>query len=221
MDALPPPPAICSEQLSKTAMAPIVRVESGGNPYAIGIVGGHLARQPRNREEAIATALELDRQGYNFSLGLGQVNLHNLAKYNLSYAQAFEPCPNLKAAAGIFNDCYDRAKDAYSNPYWPAVSCYYSGNFRRGFVPDFKGTSYVQRVAQAAESNASAPIAIIPDGVKPPASGASAGDASSKAPTPPAAPPVQAAVLFTDSPQPASPSSSTIVFPDQGGEAAK
>ena len=34
----------------------VVRVESSGNPYAIGVVGGRLQRQPKNLAEAVATA---------------------------------------------------------------------------------------------------------------------------------------------------------------------
>jgi len=55
-------------------MQHVVRVESSGNPYAIGVVGGRLARQPRNLSEAVVTAQMLEQQGYNFSLGIAQVN---------------------------------------------------------------------------------------------------------------------------------------------------
>ena len=50
-------------------MRHIVSVESGANPYAIGVVGGRLARQPKTLEEAVATARMLEAKGYNFSLG--------------------------------------------------------------------------------------------------------------------------------------------------------
>ena len=61
----------------------VVRVESSFNPYAIGVVGGRLARQPANLPEALATVRMLEGRGYNFSLGLAQVNRYNLAKYGL------------------------------------------------------------------------------------------------------------------------------------------
>ncbi|MGY1408534.1 transglycosylase SLT domain-containing protein [Luteimonas sp. A611] len=108
----------------------VVRVESSFNPYAIGVVGGRLARQPRNLPEAVSTARMLEREGYNFSLGLAQVNRHNLASQGLdSYEHAFDVCPNLRAGARILADCYRRAKDDWGR----ALSCYYSGNFVTGF----------------------------------------------------------------------------------------
>lgn len=111
-------------------MQHVVRVESSFNPYAIGVVGGRLARQPRSLPEAVSTARMLEREGYNFSLGLAQVNRHNLASHGLdSYEHAFDVCPNLRAGARILADCYRRAKDDWGK----ALSCYYSGNFVTGF----------------------------------------------------------------------------------------
>lgn len=118
-------------------MQHVVRVESSGNPYAIGVVGGRLARQPRTLSEAVSTAQMLEQQGYNFSLGVSQVNRYNLAKYGLtSYAQAFQVCPNLQAGSRILSECYQRAGD-----WGKAFSCYYSGNFTTGYRH-----GYVQKV---------------------------------------------------------------------------
>ncbi len=119
-------------------MEHVVSVESSFNPYAIGVVGARLARQPRSLEEAVATAKHLEREGYNFSLGLAQVNRHNLAKQGLdSYEKAFAACPNLTAGARILADCHARAGGDWGK----AFSCYYSGNFVRGFRD-----GYVQKV---------------------------------------------------------------------------
>lgn len=41
-------------------MQHVVNVESSGSPYAIGVVNRHLARQPRNLAEALATAKMLE-----------------------------------------------------------------------------------------------------------------------------------------------------------------
>ncbi|RYF53068.1 MAG: lytic transglycosylase domain-containing protein, partial [Comamonadaceae bacterium] len=54
-------------------MRHVVHVESGANPFAIGVVGGRLVRQPRTLEEARATAEMLESKGYNYSLGAAQV----------------------------------------------------------------------------------------------------------------------------------------------------
>lgn len=149
----------CAPAVHPATMAAIVRVESTFNPFAIGVVGGRLQRQPKNAAEAVVTARALEAAGYNFSLGIGQVNHHNLAKYGLDYQTAFEPCVNLKAASLILKECYDRAKANYLDDalaLQAAFSCYYSGNFATGFRPDVKGqSSYVQRVQiSAAEWNA-------------------------------------------------------------------
>lgn len=134
-------------------MAAVVKVESTYNPFAIGVVGTRLARQPRNQAEAIATAQALAAAGYNFSLGMGQVNRHNLTKNGLDYARAFEPCANLKAASRILQDCFGRAK-ASGLPdqaaLQAALSCYYSGNFSTGLRSPASGQpSYVERVLQS------------------------------------------------------------------------
>jgi type IV secretion system protein VirB1 len=111
-------------------MQHVVDVESSFNRYAIGVVGARLARQPANLDEAVATARMLDSRGYNFSLGLAQVNRSNLARYGLlSYAQAFDACRNLRVGSRILAECHARA----GNDWGRALSCYYSGDFVTGF----------------------------------------------------------------------------------------
>jgi len=142
----------CAPTVHPHTLAKIVRVESTFNPFAIGVVGGRLARQPVNLAEAVATARALERGGWNFSVGIAQVNRYNLATYGLDYVKAFDPCQSLAAGARILQNCYTRALVQYREEQAAlraALSCYYSGNFVRGFVPDFRGTSYVQRVLAA------------------------------------------------------------------------
>ncbi len=116
----------------------VVRVESSFNPYAIGVVGGRLVRQPRNLPEALATVRMLESRGFNFSIGLAQVNRYNLHKYGLdSYEEAFEPCANLTAGSKILAECYHRANGDWGKSF----SCYYSGNFSTGFRH-----GYVQKI---------------------------------------------------------------------------
>ncbi|WP_199730863.1 lytic transglycosylase domain-containing protein [Luteimonas sp. 100069] len=119
-------------------MRHVVGVESSYNPFAIGVVGGRLARQPRTLAEAVSTTRMLEREGYNFSVGLAQVNRHNLARHGLdSHEKAFETCPNLRAGAKILAECHARAGGDWGK----ALSCYYSGNFVTGFEH-----GYVQKV---------------------------------------------------------------------------
>ena len=145
----------------RDVMHHVVRVESSYNPYAIGVVGGRLARQPRNLAEAVSTARMLEQRGYNFSLGLAQVNRYNLSKYGLaSYELAFQPCANLLAGSRILRECYGRSGGDWAKSF----SCYYSGDFRTGFRH-----GYVQKVYASMRrgnpagvaTGASEPIAVL------------------------------------------------------------
>lgn len=201
----------CAPEVHPSTLRGVVNTESSGNPYAIGVVGARLERQPRSLAEAVATARELARQGFNFSMGLGQVNRGNLARYGETYETVFDPCRNLKAGGAILKDCYARARaqmrDA-QRALRAAFSCYYSGNFARGFRPDKAGQpSYVQKVVANA-TDAVPPIPVVPaieplEPTKPPdtdeaipvlpAAGAAAGSAKSAG-----APPQW--VFFADAP---------------------
>jgi type IV secretion system protein VirB1 len=163
----------CAPAVHASSLQAIVRTESGFNPYAIGVVGGRLMRQPANRDEAIATARALEAGGWNYSMGLGQVNRGNLAAYGLTLETAFDPCANLHAGSAILSSCYTRAAAATGagqRALLASFSCYYSGDFTRGFKADFGGTSYVQRVvanvpidADATAAPATAqPIQVVP-----------------------------------------------------------
>lgn len=128
----------------------VVRVESSYNPYAIGVVGGRLVRQPKNLPEALATVRMLESRGFNFSIGLSQVNRYNLDKYGLdTYEKAFEPCANLSAGSKILAECYQRA----SGDWGKSFSCYYSGNFSTGFRHGYVQKIYASvRQGRAAEA---------------------------------------------------------------------
>lgn len=148
----------CAPTVAPQTMAAIVRVESSFNPYAIGVVGGRLQRQPTNAAEAVATANQLEAEGWNFSMGLAQVNRHNLPKFGIDYTQAFDACTSLRVGSKILEECYTRASKLGMNEQaalHAAFSCYYSGNFTRGFKQDFAGQpSYVQKILTSAKSEA-------------------------------------------------------------------
>ena len=149
----------CAPNVHPATMAAVARVESGFNPFAIGVVGGRLVRQPTSKAEASATARSLADAGVNFSVGVGQVNRYNLAKYGLNYETAFDACANLSAGAAILTDCFARARTGRSEQgaLEAAFSCYYSGNFRTGFQADIKGQpSYVSKVTGRAAVNSRA-----------------------------------------------------------------
>lgn len=138
--------AMCAPNIHPTTLSAVVTHESRGNPYAIGINGGHkLPRQPRTLDEAVATADQLLRDGYNFDAGLGQINSKNFDWLGLSTRDLFDPCKNLKAAQTVLADCYSRAVPRYGEgqaALQAALSCYNTGNFARGF-----SNGYVMKVA--------------------------------------------------------------------------
>ena len=137
----------CAPQVHANTAQALVAVESSFNPHAIGIVGGTLERQPRNRAEALSTAGYLQANGWNFSVGLAQINVRNFDRLGLSVDSAFDPCENLRAMQAVLTDCFDRSavSAAPQTALRQALSCYYSGNFVAGFRH-----GYVQLVVHAA-----------------------------------------------------------------------
>jgi type IV secretion system protein VirB1 len=157
----------CASSVDRVTLAALVRTESGYNPYAIGVVGAHLAHQPRSRDQALATVAELERLGYDFSLGLSQVNRRNFARLGENAATMFDPCRNLHAGATILKHCFAQAASRWANQQMAlraALSCYYSGNFSTGF-----SAGYVQRVVAGAGlaapdvAQTALPIPVLPD----------------------------------------------------------
>lgn len=151
----------CAPNVHADTLHRVASVESNFNPFAIGVVGGRLQRQPHNLAEAVATAQMLETSGYNYSLGMVQVNKKNLAKYGLTPETAFDPCANLRAGGQILEDCYHRAGNS-SSALGDAFSCYYSGNFKTGYR-----TGYVAKVQNAAglvdaDALNAAPIPVVP-----------------------------------------------------------
>ncbi|WGT64588.1 lytic transglycosylase domain-containing protein [Variovorax paradoxus] len=140
-------------------MRHVVHVESGANPFAIGVVGGRLVRQPKTLEEAVATAQMLKSKGYNYSLGAAQVNQVNFRKYGFdTHEKAFDLCANLAAGASILASCYARAGGDWGK----AFSCYYSGNFVTGFRSGYVQKIYdsIGRGVTVAQAPAAPPAAI-------------------------------------------------------------
>jgi type IV secretion system protein VirB1 len=151
--------ALCAPQVHASTVMALVAVESGANPNAIGVVGGALLRQPRHRAEAVATARALQAAGWNFSVGLGQINVRNFDRLGLTAETAFEPCTNLAALQAVLTECFARTGTQASHAVQDqqaalrrALSCYYSGNFSTGFQH-----GYVGRVVAAAHAGASRP----------------------------------------------------------------
>jgi type IV secretion system protein VirB1 len=139
-------------------LAAIVRVESGGNPFALSVNGAFkLVRSPRDRHDATAMARWLQAHGYNFDAGLAQVNSANLERLGLDAETVFEPCANLRAAGVILDECLDRARARGfegRRAVAAALSCYNTGHLSRGVRNGYVGAvrAALDRVARRAFS---------------------------------------------------------------------
>jgi len=144
----------CAPSIHPATLTPIVKTESSFNPWAIGVVGKPLPRQPQNRDEAMTAVKALVEQGADFSIGLGQINRQHFDVDNPE--RVFDPCTNLRMTAVVLQACFSKASQSEPDQQaalQQAISCYYSGNLKRGFAPEqqFGGTSHVQRVLANAD----------------------------------------------------------------------
>ena len=149
--------AQCAPAVAPATLLRLASHESSLNPYAIAVVGRALPRQPQSLDEALAIANRLANEGASFSVGLGQINSqHFKADDPQELTSLFEPCRNLQLTQFHLQDCYARALEVAPAPQAAlrkALSCYYSGNFTRGFKPEaeYGNTSYVERVLAQAD----------------------------------------------------------------------
>lgn len=136
----------------------IVKVESGGNPFAINVNGSRrLARQPKSKGEALAWSEWLINRGYSIDMGLTQVNSANLARLRTNIHAMFEPCANLAAGASILSREYANASRQLGSGQGAlraALSAYNTGNHRAGIT-----NGYVAKVSAAARHERIAPMA--------------------------------------------------------------
>jgi type IV secretion system protein VirB1 len=145
----------CAPLVHPATAHALIRVESGRNPHAIGVVAGALVRQPTSQREAIVTAEQLRADGWNYSVGLAQINQRNFDRLGLDNRSAFDPCNNLAAMQAILMECFERAHRGAARAQdrlHRALSCYYSGNFVTGFAH-----GYVRKVVRAAGSPTEGP----------------------------------------------------------------
>ena len=140
----------CAKGIDPDTFQAVARTESSFNQFAIGVVKGSLKKQPTNLADAVAAVKMLREKGYNFSMGLVQVNKQHMKKFNLTDESIFDICTNLRVGGEILRDCFARAKGDEQQRLQQALSCYYSGNFRTGFK---SSDNYVKRVVDNARLN--------------------------------------------------------------------
>lgn len=126
----------CVNPKHKTVMQAIVKVESGGKPLAIGLNKGFkLQYQAKDTAQAKSWVDYLEKNNYNFDVGIGQVNIKNIHNYGYKASDLLDPCLNLKIASEIFDKSHQSAlaTDNSANALKKAISAYNTGNFRSGF----------------------------------------------------------------------------------------
>ena len=140
-------------QIAQSTMEAIIKTESKGNYLAIGLNKGHkLKFQPSSQTQALAWVKYLEEHGYNFDVGLAQINIKNIHKYGYKATDALDPCINLKLASDILKKNYTKARNQSvtdSEALKKAISAYNTGNYNSGMT-----NGYVQRVY----ANANSPI---------------------------------------------------------------
>lgn len=140
----------CAPAVAPTTLLAVAQVESGFDPLAIGVNGPGARRVlAKTPAEAIRTAQALIAAGRNVDLGLGQINMRNLAPLGLSVAAAFDPCRNLAASARVLQAGYlsaAPAPGAEEQGLRTALSLYNTGDPVRGLR-----NGYVAKVSAAAE----------------------------------------------------------------------
>lgn len=132
----------CAPTIAPETLHVIVKQESGFNPFAIGVNGGQLERQPTNAAEAIATAKALLADGFQIDLGYGQISTKNRERLGITLEQAFDGCTNLKHAAMILQDNYKRALALNPDPQEAlraALSMYNTGSATAGLKNGYVG----------------------------------------------------------------------------------
>jgi type IV secretion system protein VirB1 len=137
----------CAPTVAPETVLAIVRTESRGNPFALGVNGARNPAPLTNAADAAATARRYIAAGYSVDLGLGQINSRNMRWLGLTWETVFDPCFNVAALARVLTSNYNAAK-AGRDPQAAlrvALSMYNTGSQTRGFR-----NGYVAKVAQNA-----------------------------------------------------------------------
>jgi type IV secretion system protein VirB1 len=136
MDLDPAFIAQCAPGVAPETIQAIVRVESRGDPLALGINGPAGRVLPDDPQQAVSLARRYIDAGYSVDLGLMQINSNHLEGLGLSVEQIFEPCTNLRAGALIVSRSYTAASAVYGEgqrALRAALSAYNTGHFEAGF----------------------------------------------------------------------------------------
>ncbi|SEK16550.1 type IV secretion system protein VirB1 [Variovorax sp. OK212] len=143
----------CAPLVATSLMRALVHVESSWRPFAIGMdAGAAPVSQPDTLTQAVAQAKALVKTGRRFSVGLAQIHARNVARFGMSWEDAFDPCTNLRAGQEILRGFYGHARAAgYTGDgaVRAALRGYNAGDIGRGVA-----NGYASRVIGYAQGGA-------------------------------------------------------------------
>jgi len=137
--------AQCGPTVHPTTTQAIIRVESGGNPYAIGDNTTRRSYFPKSKQEAIEIAQELLAQGHSLDLGIMQINSCHIKGMGLSLEDLFDPCRNINTGTKILAEAYrnNDKGEARNIVLFKAISAYNTGSA-------WRGPAYINKILKAA-----------------------------------------------------------------------
>jgi type IV secretion system protein VirB1 len=136
----------CAPNVAPATTSAIIQIESGGNPFALGVNGPISKRpHPRSAAEAAQLARFYIAQGYSVDLGLMQINSRNLRGLGYTVEQILDPCNNLRAGSWIISRGYAGAARRFGegqDALRAALSAYNTGNYEQGFKNGYVAKYY-------------------------------------------------------------------------------
>ena len=146
----------CVPQAPIRTLEAIVHTESGGNPYALAIDTPHallkkwhlsagtlhLARQPRDKREALDWMNYFERFGISVDIGLMQVSTAEAHRRGLETSTLLDPCTNLQVGWTILENFYRIEAKRYGpgqTALAHSISRYNTGDSQRGIDNGYFG----------------------------------------------------------------------------------
>lgn len=102
----------CAPDVRPATMTGIVRVESGGHPYAIDDNTTGRRYEPKSKGRAVALLRRLLQAGHRVDAGVAQIDSENFRRHGLTPATVFNACRNVRTGAAIFHKGYQKAVHA-------------------------------------------------------------------------------------------------------------
>lgn len=139
--------ARCAPNVAPSTMTAIVKVESGGDPLAIGDNTTKRSYYPGDRATAERLARRLLGAGHLLDIGIAQIDSMNFPGFGVNAHTMFDPCTNLSIGARILSGDYAFAARRYGDGQVAlrhAIGMYNTGRLNAG-------GRYIARVVAAAE----------------------------------------------------------------------